>query len=59
MVIGSQECPTITDEITAFRDLVGLLDISGAVVVADALHCRKKSAKAVVEYAPIFAQLVS
>jgi len=50
LVIGSQECGgTTTGEITAFRELIGLLDISGAMVVADALHCRKKSAKAVVE----------
>ena len=50
LVIGSQECGgTTTGEITAFRELIELLDISGAVVVADALHCRKKSAKAVIE----------
>jgi len=48
MVIGSRECGTSTDEVTAFRDLVELLDIAGAVVVADALHCKKKSAQAVV-----------
>jgi len=49
MVIGSHECGTKTGEITAFRELVDMLDVSGAVVVADALHCNKKSAKAVVE----------
>jgi predicted transposase YbfD/YdcC len=49
MVIGSRECGTKTGEIIAFRELIQLLDIAGAVVVADALHCTKKSAKAVVE----------
>ena len=49
LVIGSKECGTKTGEITAFRELIELLDISGAVVVADALHCHKKSAKTVVE----------
>jgi len=48
LVIGSQECGTKTGEITAFRELIDLLDISGAVVVADALHCNKNSAKAVI-----------
>jgi len=49
LVIGSQECTTKTGEINAFRELIALLDVTGAVVVADALHCNPKSAKAVVE----------
>ena len=49
MVIGSRECGTKMGEITAFRELVELLDFAGAVVVADALHCNKKSAQAVVD----------
>jgi len=49
LVIGSRECRTKTEEPKAFRELIELLDVSGAVVVADALHCKKKSAKAVVE----------
>jgi len=49
LVIGSQECTTKMGEITAFRELIDLLDISGAVVVADALHCNQKSAKTVVD----------
>ena len=49
LVIGSQECGTKTGEITAFRELVDMLDVSGAVVVADALHCKPKSAKAVID----------
>ena len=49
LVIGSRECDTKMGEITAFRELVSLLDVAGAVVVADALHCRKKSAQVVVD----------
>jgi predicted transposase YbfD/YdcC len=49
LVIGSHECGTKTGEITAFRELIDMLEITGAVVVADALHCNQKSAEAVVE----------
>jgi predicted transposase YbfD/YdcC len=48
-VIGSRECETKLDEVKAFRELVDMLDVKGAVVVADALHCKAKSAEAVVE----------
>jgi predicted transposase YbfD/YdcC len=48
LVIGSLECSTKTGEKTTFRELLGLLDISGAVVVADALHCSRQSAEAVI-----------
>ena len=47
LVIGSQECDTKMGEITVFRELMSLLDVSGSVVVADALHCNQKSAEAV------------
>lgn len=49
LVIGSQECGTKTGEITAFRELIEMLDVSGTMVVADALHCNQKSAKAVID----------
>lgn len=49
MIIGSMPCDTKITEPKIFRELVGILDISGAVVVADALHCQKKSAEKVVE----------
>jgi len=49
IVIGSRECGTKTGEITVFRELIELLDVAGAVIVADALHCNQKSAKAVVQ----------
>jgi predicted transposase YbfD/YdcC len=49
LVIGFQECATKTGEITAFRELLELLDLTGAVVVADALHCSQNSARAVID----------
>lgn len=49
MVIGTCECGTKTGEITAFRELIEMLDVSGSIVVADALHCTRKSAEAVVQ----------
>lgn len=49
LVIGTLECNTKMGEITAFRELIAMLDVEGAVVVADALHCNPKSAIAVIE----------
>lgn len=49
LVIGTHECVTKTGEITAFLELIDMLDVSGAVVVADVLHCNSKSAEAVVQ----------
>jgi len=49
IVIGSRECNTSMGEITAFRELIEMLDVKGAIVVADALHCNPKSAETVVE----------
>ena len=49
LVIGTHECNTKMGEIKAFRELIAMLDIEGAVVVADALHCNQKSAQAVIE----------
>ena len=48
MIIGSKDCGTRMDEITAFRELLEMLDVKGSIVVADALHCNKKSAEAVI-----------
>ena len=48
LVIGSMECGSKQSEVEAFRELVDLLDVSDAIIVADALHCKKKTAKAVI-----------
>ena len=49
LVIGSLPCEMKISEPEAFRELVKLLDVNGAIVVADALHCRRKSAETVVQ----------
>lgn len=37
------------DEIIALRRLIGLLDIDGRIVTADALHCQRETAQAILE----------
>ena len=49
IIIGSMPCDTKITEPKIFRELVGILNVKGAIVVADALHCQKKSAEKVVE----------
>jgi len=49
LVIGSISCKTQTDEINAFKELAKLLNVEGAVVVGDALHCKPKIAQAVID----------
>jgi len=48
MVIGSHECTSKPGERAAFRELLDLLDVKGAMIVADALHCNQPSVKAVI-----------
>ena len=48
LIIGSLPCDSKISEPQIFRKLVDILDISGAMVVADALHCQKESAAKVV-----------
>lgn len=49
LILGSLPCETKISEPEMFRELISILDINGAIVVADALHCQKKSAKKVIE----------
>lgn len=49
LILGSLECNTKISEPEALRELVEMLDISGAIIVADALHCQKKSAKKIID----------
>jgi predicted transposase YbfD/YdcC len=49
MVIGSNECTDKPGERQAFRELLELLDVKGTVIVADALHCNKKTINAISE----------
>jgi len=48
LVIGSHECTDKPGERQAFRELLDLLDVKGAIVVADALHCNQKTVNAVI-----------
>lgn len=38
-----------TNEIPAVKELVSMLDIKGIIITADAMHCQKETAKAIVD----------
>ena len=48
ITIGQQTVAEKSNEIPAVQKLVGLLNIEGCLVVADALHCQKDTAKAII-----------
>lgn len=47
MVLGQTGVPGKSNEIPAVRALIALLDLDGAVVTADAMHCQKETAQAI------------
>ena len=49
ITIGQQTVNEKSNEIPAVRELIELLNIEGCMVVADALHCQKDTAKAVID----------
>ncbi len=49
LVVGQVAVPKGGNEITAARDLLGLLDLTGMLVTADAVHCQTETARLVVE----------
>lgn len=49
ITVGQKAVDGKSNEIPAVRELLTLLEIRGCLVVADALHCQKETAKAVVE----------
>ena len=49
MTIGTHECMSKPGERAAFRELLAMLDLSGTMVVADALHCNKPTANAIIK----------
>ena len=49
LILDSMPCETKISEPQVLRELIKILNTSGAIIVADALHCQKKSAEAVVE----------
>lgn len=49
LVIGQKAVPAGGNEITAAQDLLQLLDLKGALVTADAIHCQHGTAALVLE----------
>ena len=49
ITLGQQAVDGKSNEIPAVRELIKLLDISGCMIVADAMHCQKETAKAIVD----------
>ena len=50
--LAQQTVDEKSNEIPAVRELIELLDIEGCMVVADAMHCQKETAKAVIAVPP-------
>jgi predicted transposase YbfD/YdcC len=48
-VLGQRAVAPGENEITAARDLLRLVDLKGALVTADALHCQRETAQIVLE----------
>jgi predicted transposase YbfD/YdcC len=49
ITFGQQTVCDKSNEIPAVRELIGILNIEGCIVVADALNCQKETAKAIIE----------
>ena len=47
--VGQMKVDSKSNEITALPELMKLMDISGSVVTADALHCQKEIASQIIE----------
>lgn len=49
LTLGAVDAGQGGDEILALRELIGLLDLRGQIVTADALHCQRETAEILVE----------
>jgi len=49
ITLGQEYAEGKGKETSAVRDLIEMLDVSGALIVADALNCQKKTCKTIVE----------
>lgn len=47
--LGQITVDTKSNEIPAVRELIGMLDIEGMVITADAMHCQKETAEKIIE----------
>ncbi len=50
ITLGQVKTSEKSNEITALPELVDVLDLQGAIVTADALHCQKSSAQVIVQH---------
>ena len=48
-VIGQLDIPEKTNEITAIRDFVRLLDVHGRLVTGDAAQCQRETAQVILD----------
>jgi predicted transposase YbfD/YdcC len=48
-VIGQLDIPEKTNEITSIRQFVTLIDVRGRLVTADATHCQRQTAQAILD----------
>jgi predicted transposase YbfD/YdcC len=49
LLLGMAMVPGAPEEVPAMRDLLGLLDVRGAIVTGDAAHCTRETAQAVLD----------
>ena len=49
LTFGQKTVDSKSNEIPALRELLDLLNIEGCIVVADALHCQRETAKKIIE----------
>jgi predicted transposase YbfD/YdcC len=49
LTLGLTSVDEKSNEIPAVQELINVLDLEGAVVTADAMHCQRETAKAVIE----------
>jgi len=49
ITIAGQKVDGKSNEIPAVRELIGLLDVTGCIIVADAMHCQKETAALIAE----------
>ncbi len=50
IIISSKECVyEKSSEIGAFREIIESLNVTGAIIVSDALHCKPKTAEIIIE----------
>ena len=49
ITMGQQTVDSKSNEIPAVRNLLSLLEISGCIVVADAINCQKETAQAIID----------